>query len=255
MKKQIFTCLITFVSFVVFLSSCAPLATPASSSNFSPGNTASTSNTDWQEFLTVEPWVGCTPRVSPIAIDPNGNTAEQIDSTNPIATVRINWPIVPFQLNSVLFTLTSTADADWIEIDKSLDVTVVTNSSIPQHVDVIELSGCGGTQQIRDFPETNLRTDLSSFTQKSTFSGADFFTLQPGEFEKFNVPFLCDAPGHYIISVDANYIFQGENGTIDFPEFDALCPESFTIYNTDGSGYLFGVETYTWGNGEYIQTP
>jgi hypothetical protein len=255
MRRQILTCLTILISAAAFLSSCAPLATPASSSNFSSSNTSITSNTDWQQFLTVEPWVGCTPRVSPIAIDPNGNTAEQIASTNPMADVRINWPIVPFRLNSVLYTLTSTADQNWIEIDKSLDVAVVTNSSIPQHVDVIELSGCGGTREIRDFPGTDLRTDLSSFTQKSTFPGADFFTLQPGEFEKFNVPFVCDAPGHYIISVHANYTYKGENGTIDFPEFDALCPESFTIYNTDGSGYLFGVENYTWENGEYRQTP
>jgi hypothetical protein len=267
MRTQMDRYSIMLVIALLFISSCTPLPTPAStSSNAQPqqtsqsnapsSNNSSASNTNWDEFLTVDLWVSCIARVLPIAIDSSsGDPAEQILSTNPDADVRAKWAIVPYTPIGMLYTLTSIADSDWIEINKSLNISVSTNTSIPQHVDVVAMQGCGGTQQIRDFPSLSLSTDLKSFTKKSTFSGADFFTLQPGEFEKFNTHFECETPGFYDVSVTVEYSYQGENGVIEFPKFQALCPQSFTVYSIDPGGYFFGAEKYTWKNGKYSQSP
>lgn len=267
MKTNIFRYVTILVLLLLLVSSCAPLPTPSSSSSNPPpqsnspsqsssssGNN-STTTTNWQEFLTVEPFVGCIERVLPIAIDSSGNVEQQIENTNPIGTVRENWAIVPYNSGALLFTLTSMSDGDWIQINKSLVVDVSANANVPQHVDVIHSVGCGGTGQLREFPSTNLRSDLNSFSQKSTFAGADFFTLQPGEFEIFYVPFDCKSPGYYDISVTVEYSYQGENGVIEFPTFDALCPQSFTVYTTEAGGDLLGVENFDWKNGKYSQTP
>ena len=106
--------------------------------------------------------------------------------------------------------------------------------------------------QIRNFSETILRSDLKNFTQQATFSGADFFTLQPGEFERFKIPFECDAPGYYKISVTSAYKYQGNTGTLSFPEFKVLCPKAFTVWNVDSMGPIVGVENYSWSNGRCL---
>ncbi len=254
MKIRCYT--IILVSILILLTACAPLPTPVSQSNPPSSNNSSPANSDWQQFLTVDLWVSCIDRVLPIAIDASsGNPEDQIASTNAtLADVREEWAVVPDNLSEMLFTLTNIANSDWIEINKSLNVSVSTNASVPKHVDVVRVGGCGGAQQIRDFPTINLRSDLKNFTQKSTFAGADFFTLQPGEFEKFNTHFKCEAPGYYTVSINVEYSYQGENGIIEFPEFDVLCPQSFTVYIVDG-GELFGVEKLNWKNGEYFPTP
>jgi hypothetical protein len=229
----------------------APQSNTPSQSTPPISNNSSPANTDWQNFLDVDTGAGCgTLRVLPIAINPNGNIAEQIANTNLVKSQ--DWTIIP---GYRFLLLNSIASNDWIKIGKSLNVSVSTNSTILAHVDVVDIQGCGGTGQVRVFSSINLRSDLRSFTQESTFSGADFFTLQPGEFEVFEVPFECKAFGYYSISVSAEYTYQGESGVVEFPKFNALCPQTFTSYSVTADGSLIGVENYAWKNGEYSQTP
>lgn len=261
MKTQLFRYVTIFVSVLLLIPSCAPLPTPASQPNSpsqpntSSSNNSSGSNTDWQQFLTVEPFVGCVGRLLPIAVNTSGDPAQQIADTNPIADVRKDWAIVPINSSAILFYLTNTGNHDWVELNKSLNVSVSTNSKVSKHADVVELVGCGGTNQIREFPSINLRSDLNNFTQKSTFAGADYFTLQPGEFEVFKVNFKCETTGYYKVSPTVEYSYQGEKGIIEFPEFNVLCPESFTVYTMGDINSLSGVESYMWENGEYSLNP
>lgn len=269
MKTNVFRYVTILVLLLLLVSSCAPLPTPSSApnqssqSNSSPqsssssGNSSTSSNTNWKQFLTImpEPFGVCNQRVLPIAVDPSGNVGEQISNTNPTSTIRQGWTVANIGSSSFLFQLTSSSAGDWIKISKSLDVNVSADSSIPRHTDVLNMPGCGGTGQIRDFSSIKLRTDLSSFSQKTNFTGADFFTLQPGEFEVFSVPFQCSAPGYYRVSITAEYSYQGENGVMEFPEFDILCPQSATVYTTYDGESIAGAENFDWKNGKYIQSP
>jgi len=235
----------------------ASLPTPASQSNTPSqsnppaGNNSSPTDTDWQTFLNLDTGSGCgTLRVLPIAINPNGNTEKQITDAN-LDKIQ-DWSIIA---GSRYLMLNSIANNDWIKISKSLNVSVSTTSTIPAHVDVVNIEGCGGTGHNRVFPSINLRSDLSNFTQELTFSGADFFTLQPGEFEVFEVPFGCEDLGYYNISVSTEYTYQGESGIAEFPEFNVLCPQTFTVYSITADGSLIGAENYSWKNGKFSPTP
>jgi len=252
--------MIVLVLLLLLVSSCAPLPTPSSNtssqSNSPSSNSTTASNSDWQQFLTItsERFDVCYDRVLPIAINPNGNVQDQIWNTNP-DVMRLNWTVPIFDSSWFLFELTSISDNDWIEISKSLNVNVSTSSNIPSHIDILT-QACGGAGQVRDFSSIDLRTDLNSFSKEAIFAGADFFTLQPGEFEVFSIPFQCNAPGYYKISITSEYSYQGDNGIIEFPEFNALCPQSATVYyGTDADGTVVGAANFTWKNGKYIQSP
>jgi hypothetical protein len=156
----------------------------------------------------------------------------------------------------VKFNISSIADTNnWVQLDKSVNVAVSVETNIPSHADVFNGVGCGGTGSIREFSQTTLRTDMQNFTKEATFSGADFFTLQPGEFEIFSIPFKCNAPGYYTISVSTKYTYENQSGIVDFPEAHVLCPNTYTIYSVSTNDQIVGVENLKWQNGNYSKSP
>jgi len=227
------------------LTPASQSTTPSQSSSPTSTNSSPTS-TEWQQFLSVDPVIGCVEiRLLPIVVNPSEDPAKQIANTNPTDT------IVPINSFGALYSLANIGNYDWMRLDKSLDISVSAKSDVPNHVDVIEReTGCGGTDTIRDFPSIILHSDLDSFTQKLSFPGIDYFTLQPGEFELFRVNFQCNTTGYFTVSPTIDYSYQKKTGTIEFPKFDVLCPQSFTVYHVAGEN-LLGVENYNWKDGTY----
>lgn len=245
--KKLFFAIATVSMLGHVLSSCSPLPTPASQppSNSSSSNNYADSSSNWQEILTIEQVSVCDLRVLPIAINTSGDTQDQIMKTDPWQN-RVNWALVPENSElSVKFFITSIATSNnWIQLDKSVDVAVSVETNIPAHADVFNGVGCGGTGSIRKFSQTPLRDDMQNFTKEATFSGADFFTLQPGEFEIFSIPFKCNAPGYYTISISSKYTYESQSGNLEFPEAHVLCPNSYTVYSVSTDDQIVGVESF-----------
>jgi hypothetical protein len=242
----------------IVLASCSPLPTPAQTQSNSPStnNNYSTSSSDGNKILNIEETSVCNPRVLPIAINASGDTQEQIMNTDPW-TNRLHWALIPENSElSMRFNISSIADSNnWIQLDKSLNVSVSVETNIPDHTDVFNGVGCGGAGNIRKFSQTPLQADMQNFTKEVIFSGADFFTLQPGEFEIFSIPFKCNTPGYYTISISTKYTYENQSGIIEFPDAHILCPSSYTVYSISTDDTIVGVESFKWQNGNYAKAP
>jgi hypothetical protein len=196
--------------------------------------------------VRVEAESGCDPRVPPVQKSPSASEEaywDRVSQALGIDLVTASWPWIPSLPNpsgtytpslntvSVEIIVQSDSDKEWLEISRSLDVAVTPADRSCEHVDGVLLWGCGGTQESRDFSEVGLRSEFEEYTARTEYAEADFFTLEPGEFEKFRIPFRCELPGYYRLSVAIPYRHSGES-RVTSVQFDIVCPRSVTIWET-----------------------
>lgn len=163
------------------------------------------------------------------------------------------WPIIGE--NNLVMDLTITSllkDDAWINTSNSLNVIVTANPVLPDHTHALSLAwGCGGGGLKRTFSDIDLSTGNETYTQQSTSSEFDFFTLQPGEFEVFSLLFHCKAPGIYSLSLELPYTLAEKAGTASYRlERPIICPKSFTSWALEGESFLFSSE-YIWDGLRY----
>lgn len=120
----------------------------------------------------------------------------------------------------------------------------------------IGFGGCGGGGISNDFSIVN----LSNVSNLSTVSiDYDYFTLEPGEYERIVIPFHCSDAGiyHYHLEIDVNHAGKRSQIRISGP-ITTYCPNSFALrsYNDvieddTNSTATYDVRTITY-SGSYI---
>jgi hypothetical protein len=227
-----------------------------------PTTSAPLTGLDWNSIATIKHLPICDLRVLPNNIDLSDNQAgKQLASTyNSGGT--LFWAEIPEVMDpesgnsaSTIFDIASTADKSWIELSKTVNVSVEVEETIPDVVDVLVPMGCGGGGEIRIFPSVSLENSFPQFTTETNFADVDFFTLEPGEFERFRIPFECKVPGFYRLKLTIPFRYEGENGTMETSTM-VMCPQSTTLWLLDvPSGTMVGTENYVWDNSTYSKVP
>ncbi len=162
------------------------------------------------------------------------------------------------RLPDLTLDITNLQPAEGGTIKLSNTVNVIIDSYEPlDHIELARFtsdgiaigSGCGGGRSGNIFSEVILN-NVSDLRSTSLFY--DYFTLQPGEYEEFYLPFRCGKPGVYKYHVLANVFFAGEESQIQISDFlVTYCPKSFSIRSFDdvlvsGPEESFDVRTITY---------
>jgi hypothetical protein len=230
---------------------------------------------DIQDKIRIkEEWGGCTNKFYlPDSIDPNTNATKAtgqfkkligFNSNNPFYTPdSARWSDFDFLDNSQYFLVSLTGLGDneeWITLENSV-VDSVEVSSVPKHLNMVSVSGCGGGMEVRNFDSIPLKSDFDSYTVKSVFPDNKIsgFSLAPGETEQFQFPFECKQPGIYTVRFKLPCKYLGSTCSVEFtPPTTAVCPDTFTnwdatapiMYN-DPNGVLNFAGDYYWNGAGY----
>lgn len=265
MKTNIFHYATILVLFLFLVSSCAPLPTPVSQPQSAPASSNSSNNSSpnivsdgyWQSFLdiTIYPKCGTMREIVPFTVSQSNPASEIIEAW---MAKNQSWVFAPDSDGnfSFLVNLTSKSDQSWIELKKTISIEVKAKSISNQMATAFRFPPqCGAGQNIREFSSFTLETNFEQYVTKTSSKDFDFFTLQPGEWEVFHVPFQCKEPGYYNITAQIEFQYENENGLIELPLAQVSCPHEFTVYTIDGidstTAVVTDLETYEWSNGHY----
>jgi len=128
-------------------------------------------------------------------------------------------------------------EQSWIEISNELRVTILSKEDIPDivHINFIQ---CGAPGMIRVFPDVLLTGKDIEYTETITYPDADFFTLQPGEFERFAFGLNCSSPGKYMVQLDIQYRHSESTSIAATPiTLELVCPKRLIAWSINPDDY------------------
>jgi len=223
---------------------------------------------DWKSIMSMSlsPLLSsCDPRLLPPTINPSDDISiaaqqftQDLDNHNDRSWLLAPSPNRKPESGFVNLRISSiVADTGWIKINNKLIINVSTQKDVPEHVNVIDYGLCGGEGQIRRFPSVDFSNNFDTYELKPIYTEADFFTLQPGEFEEFEIPFECKSVGIFYFKVNISYEYSNISNTTDSNKTVGLiCPQTFTSWRFDVFGHQFlSSETYQWNGNGYEQKP
>lgn len=265
MKTSAFRYNIILVLLLLFASSCAPLPTPASQPQSASAPSNSTNNSSpkivsdsyWQAFLdiTIFPQCGTMKQIVPFNVSQSDPASEIIEAW---LAKKQDWVFAPDSDGyfSFLIQIGSKSNQSWVELKKTISIEVEAKSISNQTATAFRFPpACGEGQNIREFSPFTLETNFEKYITKTSSIDFDFFTLQPGEWEVFHVPFQCKEPGHYNITTQVEFQYENKGGVIEIPLARVSCPYKFILLTIDGSdsrtAVVTDLETYEWSNDHY----
>ncbi len=161
-----------------------------------------------------------------------------------------NWPVAHDGSGSVTLSVLVTSQvpgSEWIELGNTLTVDIQASSELPDPLHAAETGACGGAGEVRQFSTVELDSSFDALQASTTYSAADFFTLQPGEFEVFKITFHCRRPGRYRLQVSIPYRVPEQRGTLTTPQqTEVICPASATLWDAVSSEGIEYVGEYVW---------
>jgi hypothetical protein len=165
-----------------------------------------------------------------------------------------NWPTIGVDLDLWLVP-SALENRSWIRLSNSADVTVTVLGDSPQNANGVHIGQCGGEGTIRKFSGISLVRDSQSYTRRISTTEADFFTLQPGEFEVWSTTVACGAPGRYQVSFTAGYNYEDTEGAITAMSKEIVCPQEYSEWAMYGPFEpLLFARTLRWDGTKYEQT-
>lgn len=120
-------------------------------------------------------------------------------------------------------TATSLVEKEWVRIENRIRVKVLSYKQLSE-LTAVRLM-CGGGQ-VRDFPTVQIDTSKNDFD--TTFPEFDYFTLQPGEFEVFDLLVTASEAGEYEIEIGLDYSYKGKTETFWLPQvYKVFTPQKY----------------------------
>ncbi len=231
-----------------------PTATPTQLPTSLPTDTPS----DWSNIFQIYTGGSCDePVVIPSEYDIEGDPEEAIQQIVEDRNSNENepWLIGPGgrQYISLARNIVSkNENQEWIQLSNTVRVSIRGRDTSPDHANV--MMNCAGAGNKRVFPSIELDPQFNQYEVSTTYQEADFFSLQPGEFESLHFIFQCKTPGTYSVRLSMEYLYLGQPGAITIDSPDLLCPRSYSLWEIwemppfpstklgdfvwDGSGYI-----------------
>lgn len=226
----------------------------------------SSDNSEWKNYLEIEPNIQC----NDIVVLPQGLDYSSSDIPEKIAQAISQgyadqsvylWNKIPevdkdmynAQRASTTIDINNIASDDWIEVSKSLTVSIRAEKEIPEKINAVRIGGgCGASGDIRDFPTLNLDTKFEQYTDKTVYPEFDFFKLEKGEFERFQIPFTCQATGYYHLAINIPFHVRSKAGEMQTTA-DVICPNeiSLWLYDMLGNKVIGTSGSYFWNGSSY----
>lgn len=225
---------------------------------------------DWQSIASIEPDTPCPAVYTPDYLFSGSDRKSWVRDHlfgSYLDNELMYAPLLQHDASSSMrlyLTITNvTPNEGWINLSKDLKISIRFIDEIPLNSEVVQLTDCGGAGEYRYFSRVPLSTDYPEYNVTATSTEADFYTLQPGEFEIFVLEFQCNAPGLYGLQVNIPVHFQGRDETIAYSGFPGFsCPDrvnySYGSPTTEtATGYevaIYNAEQYEWTGSSYRKT-
>jgi hypothetical protein len=223
--------------------------------------TTDLTNQDWMQSITttVESTMPglCDGLLLPPNIKPDQEPDLAIRQIEAAVSAFDSWPLVAGAVNqkssrtvgSLSITITNTSkDTNWVRLDNKIDVTINAESTVPDHINILIGTGCGGSGDFRYFSDIGLTPKFKTYTETTRYTLSDFFSLQPGEFEVFSFPLDCQSPGIYqlVFKLPVSKLDQIGSINAGFGR-SFVCPKSYTVWTIDMAANSFvDSESYIW---------
>lgn len=166
------------------------------------------------------------------------------------------------EIYAILIITNISDEQDWIYLEKELTISITNSGAAPDDSHILYLEGCGGAGEIRKFSQVSLRSDFDKYDSTAISTGADFYTLEPGEFEIFEMHFTCQSPGFYRVQFNLPISYKDEEGLIPYSGIAGfLCPENARYYvgellSLDVPGVpIHDILDYEWTGSDYREIP
>ncbi|HYN89383.1 MAG TPA: hypothetical protein VER55_12680 [Ardenticatenaceae bacterium] len=216
-----------------------------------------TVSAEWTQFVQARLVGSSCPAVKilPGEIDPSALSREEFYQ---LFSEAETWLLAPDETGRIRASLAITSIVEgtqWIQLENSVQASIEVYRNVPDHSNIVFVAGCGGIGEVREFPALTLESEFDAYRTELTFPGADFFSLQPGEFEVFGLEFQCSAPGVYRLALELPFSSVDHAGTVtlaDTPEF--ACPQSFTMWDPSSAETLQFAGEYLWRETGYEKT-
>lgn len=150
---------------------------------------------------------------------------------------------------------------EWIQLSNTATISIIVQP-VPDQIDIIQpFDECGDGGEYRDFPPVSLESNSKQYMIDSTFTGFDYFTLEPGESEVFVYSLKCADPGIYSMSIDVPYEYKGHRYISSWKiDYEFVCPNSFTFWkenliyqNDEFHSEVVKVGNYMWNGLKYVE--
>jgi hypothetical protein len=174
---------------------------------------------------------------------------EEADDRSEIFT----WPMIGTGFDIWISFESAFDNRTWFRLSNTANVTVDVLGDSPPTANGVELGECGGIGSIRNFPSVPLGRDFDRYSRRISSPEADFFTLQPGEFEIWEAQLTCGAPGRYRLTVEVGYAYGDGTGKITGTSPEIICPLEYNEW-TMLTQSLEYVRSFRWNGSDYEQT-
>jgi len=157
------------------------------------------------------------------------------------------------QLGGTLAELrvTNVAPTEWIQISNKVFAEIVNYESLSGPLDAFA-AGCGGQGSYEESTGVSVKEPVTVKEFEGILSGADFLTLQPGEFEVILVPISADEPGRYEIRLGVEYVYQDITSKVWSSEtIFVIAPNNFRIWEWGERGAVLNANG-KFENGQWI---
>ncbi len=165
--------------------------------------------------------------------------------SNPLSIKLLNATLIDM-------TITSISQAEWIRLSNKVLAKIICYEPLSDSANVY-FPGCGGSGEFRDFVFRINNSPGIEFT--SSKPDIDYYSLQPGEFEVFNILLKANAPGLYEIRLGIEYTYGGITSQVWTTEtFILLTPEEYQGWSPSLNLPQFVLSNKgKFDNGEYIK--
>jgi hypothetical protein len=218
-----------------------------------------TPSVDWNTILRISPYYDiCGYKVVPefISLDPS-DMQLSLASLSPEFSKQDGKDWHNALSTDLSFEMESFSQLNWIKVENRFFLNIFVESEVPDDLNVVYVYGCGGGSAITlSEVELDSQNNLSQYRIRLESPGIDFFTLQPGEFEFFQIPLVCKTPGIYSISIElfAEYIDQMSSPTI-VPSTKIYCPYHYSYYSFGAPTNLNYEGKFEWNGSKYQSVP
>lgn len=168
-----------------------------------------------------------------------------------------NWEIIGVGSSVRLLITNKPENAEWAILGAKIKSKVISDPRAQEDVRGINYSGDCAGGEYRFFDELRLESSMTEYSLGLGLQDKDFdyFKLEPGETEIFNIQMDCKSPGIYRASINLPYTYQNKQGEInvDIPQ-TIVCPISFTAWVDEYQIVQFGEPIkYVWNKSQYDQ--
>ncbi len=215
------------------------------------------SNQDWTSIFQIYTLGTCAqPVVLPSSIDFEEDpetVALQINAAASSNEVE-KWQIGPGGRRIITLArniVSKIENKEWIQLSNTARVIIRGKDTAPNHVNVLMTCAGGGSNRL--FPPIELYPQFNQYEVSTTYQEADYFSLQPGEFESLHFVFYCTKPGIYSVELLIDYLYLDQTGKVTIYPPDLVCPDSYSLWESWQIPYKLG--DYVWDGNEYIESP